>query len=226
MRGVLTATLLAILLAVAVPAMAQNSYVYAVHGIPGSNGFPVDIAVDGNCAVTGFTFGTVGGPLTLPAGPHLVQIYVANSMNPCSGTPALTATPNLEAGKTYALAAHLTASAAPTLSGFEIDLSKTAPGQGRFILHHTAAAPAVDVTVYRGDGGGKAPSVTVSGFANGSQAPAAFRLGDWRATLSVNGTVVYGPTQLTLKPKTAQLIFAVGVFPDSFTYIVKEIPIF
>jgi len=38
--------------------------------------------------------------------------------------------------------------------------------------------------------------------------------------------VVFGPTPLNLKPKTAQLIFAAGVFPDSFTYIVKEIPIF
>lgn len=226
MRRVLTATLFAVFLAAAVPATAQNAYVYAVHGIPGTNGFPVDIAVDGNCAVTGFTFGTVGGPLTLPAGAHLVQIYVANSITPCSGSAALTANPNLQAGKTYALVAHLTELRDPTISGFEIDLSKTAPGQGRFILHHTAAAPAVDVTVYRGEGNGKAPSVTVPGFANGHQVPAAFRPGDWYATLSAGGTVVYGPTPLNLKPKTAQLIFAVGVFPDSFTYIVKEIPIF
>lgn len=157
MRKVVTASLFTFLLALALPAAAQNAYVYAVHGIPGLNGFPVDIAVDGNCAVTGFTFGTVGGPLTLPAGPHLVQIYVANSMSPCSGSAALSANPNLEAGKTYALAAHLTANGDPTLSGFEIDLSRTKPGQGRFILHHTAAAPAVDVTVYRGEGNGKAP---------------------------------------------------------------------
>lgn len=226
MRKVLTATLFAILLAAAVPAMAQNAYVYAVHGIPGTNGFPVDIAVDGNCAVTGFTFGAVGGPLTLPAGPHLVQIFVANSIAPCSGAAALTANPNLAAGRTYALVAHLTAAAAPMLSGFEIDLSKPAPGQGRFILHHTAAAPAVDVSVFRGDGNGKAPSVTVPGFANGDQVPAEFRPGDWSASLSVGGAVVFGPTMLNLKPRTAQLIFAVGVFPDSFTYIVKEIPIF
>lgn len=226
MRTVLTATLFTLLLAVAVPAVAQSSYVYAVHGIPGANGFPVDISVDGNCAVTGFTFGTVGGPLTLPPGMHVVSIFVANSMNPCSGTAALTASPSLDAGKTYALVAHLTANGQPTLSGFELDLSKTAPGQGRFILHHTAAAPAVDVTVYRGEGNGKAPSVTVPNFTNGDQVPAAFRPGDWYATLSVAGTVVFGPTPLHLKPKTAQLVFAVGVFPESFTYIVKEIALF
>ncbi len=133
---------------------------------------------------------------------------------------------NLEAGKTCALAAHLTAGASPTLSGFVLDRSMTKPGQGRFILHHTAAAPEVDVTVYRGEGNGNAPSVTAPGFANGDQVPAEFCPGDWKATLWVGGNVVYGPTLLTLKPKAAQVIFAVGVFPDSFTYIVKEIPIF
>ncbi len=226
MRKVITASLFAILLALAVPATAQNAYVYAVHGIPGQNGFPVDIAVDGNCAVTGFTFGSVGGPLTLPAGTRFVAIYAANSMNPCSGSPALTATPNLTAGMTYALVAHLKEDGSPTLSGFGIDLSRTQPGQGRFILHHTAAAPAVDVTVNRGDGKGNAPSATIPGFTNGDQVPAEFRPGDWYATLSVGGSPVIGPTLLNLKPKTAQLIFAVGIFPDSFTYIVKEIQIF
>lgn len=222
----IAATLFAFLIALAVPAAAQNAYVYAVHGVPGANGFPVDIAVNGNCALQGFTFGTVAGPLTLPAGTYSVEIFVANSTNPCSGPAALSATPTLEAGKTYALAAHLTAGGSPTLSGFVLDLSMTKPGQGRFILHHTAAAPEVDVTVYRGEGSGNAPSVSVPGFANGDQVPAEFRPGDWKATLSVGGNVVFGPTLLTLKPKTAQVIFAVGVFPDSFTYIVKEIPIF
>lgn len=206
--------------------MAQNAHVHAVHGIPGANGFPVDIAVNGTCAVQGFTFGSVAGALTLPAGTHKVEIFIANSMTPCSGSAALSATPMLEAGTTYALVAHLTADGTPKLSGFALDLSMTKPGQGRFILHHTAAAPEVDVTVYRGEGSGKAPSVSVTGFANGDQVPAEFRPGDWKATLSVGGNVVFGPTLLRLKPKTAQVIFAVGVFPDSLTYIVKEIALY
>lgn len=226
MRKVVVASLFAFLIALAVPAAAQSAYVYAVHGIPGTNGFPVDIAVNGNCAIRGFAFGSVAGPLTLPAGTYNVEIFAANTVTPCWGTPALSASPLLEAGKTYALTAHLTADGNPTLSGFVLDLSMTKPGQGRFILHHTAAAPEVDVTAYRGEGNGNAPSVTVPGFANGDQVSAEFRPGDWKATLSVGGNVVFGPTLLTLKPKTAQAIFAVGVFPDSFTYIVREIPIF
>ena len=209
-------------LASASPASAQ-SYVYAVHGIPGDNGFPVDIAVDGSCVVKGFTFGTVGGPLSLSGGAHTVDIYAANTLNPCSGSAALSATPSLVNGKTYALVAHLTAGSAPTLSGFELDVSRPAPGKGRFVLHHTAAAPAVDVRVFRGDGMGNSPSVSVPGFENGNQVPAEFNAGEWNATLSVGGGVVFGPTTLNLKPKTVKLIFAVGVFPDSFQYIVKEI---
>lgn len=216
MRNVVVALLSAFLLAMAVPAASQNAHVYAVHGIPGANGFPVDIAVNGNCALTGFTFGSVAGPITLPAGTYNAQVFAAHAMNPCSGPGALSTVPALESGKTYALAAHLTA-ADPTLSRSVLDLSKTAPGKGRFILHHTAAAPKVDVTVYRGEGNGNASSVAVPGFASGDQVSAEFRPGDWKATLSAVGNVVFGPTLLTLKPKTAQVIFAVGVFPDSFT---------
>lgn len=226
MRNLMMKSVFALaLVASALPVSAQTAYVYAVHGIPGANGFPVDISVDGACAVTGFTFGSVGGPLSLSAGAHTVNIYAANTTTPCTGAPALTATPTLDNGKTYALVAHLTAGGSPTLAGFAIDLSKNSAGNGRFILHHTAAAPAVDVTVNRGDGGGRAPSVTIPHFANGDQVGAEFRPGDWKATLSVSGTPVFGPTLLTLAPKTAQLVFAVGVFPDSFTYIVKVIPI-
>jgi hypothetical protein len=212
-----------VLVAIALPAHAQMAYVYAVHGIPGANGFPVDIAVDGNCAVKGFTFGNVGGPLSLSAGTHFVQVFAANTTNPCSGSAALTASPNLMAGKTYALAAHLTAAGDPTLSGFELNLSRTSPGAGRFIVHHTAAAPCVTVGVARGDNTNHA--VQIPNFCNGSQVPAEFRPGDWNITLSLAGSPVFGPTLVNLKPKTAQLIFAVGVFPDTFTYIVKTIPI-
>jgi hypothetical protein len=204
---------------------AQPAYVYAVHGIPGDNGLPVDISVDGACVVTGFTFGNVGGPLSLPAGTYNVGIHLANSLTPCGNAAVLTASPTLAAGNSYALVAHLTEAAGLKLSGFALDLSKTAPGSGRFILHHTAAAPAVDVNVFRGDGNGRAPSVPVPGFKNGDQVPAEFRAGEWNATLSVGGQTVFGPTALVLKPKTAKLVFAVGVFPDSFTYIVKDIAI-
>lgn len=185
MRKVVVALFFAFLIALAVPAAAQNAYVYAAHGIPGDNGFPVDIAVNGTCAITGFTFGSVAGPLSLPAGTYNVGIFAANTVTPCSGTPALSAAPMLEAAKTYALAAHLTAGGSPTLSGFVLDVSKTAPGKGRFILHHTAAAPEVDVTVNRGEGNGNAPTVNVPGFANGDRVAAESRPGDWKASLSV-----------------------------------------
>ncbi len=225
MRTVLLACLVALaLVATPLPAAQNMAYVYAVHGIPGANGFPVDIAVDGVCAVQGFTFGNVGGPLSLEAGARNVRIYASNTMMPCSGAPALEASPFLAAGNTYALVAHLTEAGVPTVTGFELDLSKTTSGTGRFILHHTAAAPCVDVDVARNQGRGRVPSVSVPGFCNGTQVPAEFRPGNWQATLSVDGNSVFGPTQLNLQPNTAQLIFAVGVFPDSFTYIVKTVP--
>jgi len=48
---------------------ANNAYLYVVHGIPGRDisdslnpGLPVDILVDGECAVRGLTFGNTNGP--------------------------------------------------------------------------------------------------------------------------------------------------------------------
>jgi hypothetical protein len=122
------------------------------------------------------------------------------------------------------IVARLTAAGAPVISVFVNDVSRTAPGQGRVVLHHTAQAPAVDVRAFRGDGKGNAPSISVPGFANGAQVPAEVRPGNWQATLSAGGAVVFGPATLNFQPNTVQLVYAIGTFPDSFTLVTKTIP--
>ncbi len=46
------------------------------------------------------------------------------------------------------------------------------------------------------------------------------------ATLAADEDAAFGPTTLKRKPGTVRLVFAVGEFPDTFTYIVNEIPTF
>lgn len=232
MRPILSAIAMAMLLAVASQAVPSQAFVYAVHGIPGQNGLPVDVKVNDICALQGFTFGNVAGPLALPAGSYKVTISPANSTNPCGEHPLLEGTFDLDSGNTYALVAHLAPGAMPMdqpsakLSAFTLDLRRPGAGLSRLIVHHTAAAPQVDVNVFRGDGSMGVPSAVIREFANGDQETAEFRPGNWRVVLSYLNSPVFGPTQIQLKPRTALVVFAAGVFPDTFTYITREIPIF
>lgn len=215
------------------PLHAGEATLYAVHGIPGTAlGAPttdlaVDVAGNGACvgALNSFNFGEIRGPLTLPApASYTIEIKPANSLTPCANATLLSTQAALGSGANVSLVAHLSAAGLPMLTAFANDISATAAGQGRLILHHTAQAPAVDARLFRGDGAGKSPAALVPGFANGAQIVAEFRPGDWQATLSVGSSVVFGPATLTLQPRTVQLVYAVGIFPDSFTLLSRTIP--
>ncbi len=233
MRKVFQLILTLTLAGAAAPALAGDAMVYAVHGIPGTalalptTDLPVDVAVNGNCvpALQGLNFGEIRGPLPLPApAVYLVEIKPANPLAPCSEATLLSTNVAVQPDINAGIVAHLTEGGAPNLAVFVNDVTNPGAGKGRFIVHHAAQAPAVDLRVFRGDGLGNSPAVAIPGFANGAQVAADFRPGDWQVTLSVGGTVVFGPATLTLQPKTAQLVYAIGVFPDSFTVITKTIP--
>lgn len=181
-------------------AAAQTASIYVVHGIPGTNGFPVDVQVTGPgvtaCPVQGLTFGEIRGPLALPAGSYVFDIKAANAMAPCSGATALSTGAAVSAGASVTAVAHLTAGAppAPTVSLFVNAVAAgTAPGAGRVTVHHTAAAPAVDVSVQRGKGSA-APAV-IPNLSNGNSATADLLAGNWFASLAPAGSsaTVFGP---------------------------------
>jgi hypothetical protein len=215
------------------PAYAAEAMIYAVHGIPGTalgvptTDLPVDVSVNGVCvpALNGFNFGQIRGPLALPApANYTVEIKPADALQPCSRTTLLSTVAAVTPGINASIVAHLTAVGVPNLAVFVNDTSPTGPGEGRFLLHHAAQAPAVDARVFRGVGAGASPAVSVPGFANGAQVGAQFRPGQWLATLSAGGSVVFGPAELKSQPNTVQLVYAIGTFPDSFTVITKTIP--
>lgn len=198
---------------------SSGANVYVIHGIPGANGFPVDVSVNGACALPGFLFGQRVGPLSLPAGNYTIAVH-APSDGAC-GQPAAIGpvTLSFADGDNKTIIAHLTEAGAPTASVFNNDYSPTGRGKARMVAHHTAAAPAVDVVIARDYyGGGR--RMTVPGFSNGDQISAEVRPGDWQVTLELGGAPVYGPTTLTLKPFTAYEIYAVGTFPSTFQYLV------
>jgi hypothetical protein len=96
----------------------------------------------------------------------------------------------------------------------------------RLIVHHTAAAPAVDVTVSRDAYSPMAPKLFIGDFANGDQVMTETRPGTWYVSLSPagTGTTVVGPVPLELKPFTAYLVYAVGSLTNNtFTFIIEPV---
>ena len=221
--------------------------IYIVHGIPGHDlsttldpALPVDIQVDGSiCLVTGLKFGDIAGPFTIPANTYSVAILAANTVAPCTGTTLLgPASVTITAGENASVVAYLSATGAPGVKKFENDLSPTPNGDSRLIVQHTAAAPAVDITVARDKNEysewpyarkiGVLRNVSNSQQASPlipSGAPNNFPLTQVTFTPAGATNPVIGPYFFQLVPHTAYLIYAVGsLSTGSFTVISKAIP--
>jgi hypothetical protein len=216
----------------ALPAAAQNAKVYAIHGIPGGDlgldaALPVDIAVNGACAITNFRFGQILGPISLPAPGNYTFEIKAAAATPCAN-PTLIGAANVPfaAGETATVIAHLTESGGLTASKFTNNVSRISAGRARIAAHHTAAAPAVDVVVSRDIYDPTAPTVTVPNFVNGDDVDAMIQPGNWQAALKLAGTntIALGPAKLQLRPYTAYFVYAVGsASTGSLTFLVNTI---
>jgi len=191
-----------------------DASVYVIHGINGrdlglpSSSLPVDVSVNGACALTGFTFGQIVGPLALPAGTYAIAISLANASQPCGNAPVIAADVPFAAGENATVIAHLSAASAPTASKFVNDLSNPGIAKGRVSVRHTAAAPAVDVKVSRG----ARQIATIAGLTNGNQADAVLPFGTYNASLFVSGTDTraLGPAGFLSLPKRLTVVYAVG----------------
>ena len=193
-------------LAIAPAAAAQETgSVYVVHGIPNT---PVDVYVDGARALDDFAPGTSAGPVDLPAGARDVAIFPADAADG-SGSPLLSASPQLAVGGNVTLVAHLDAGGKPTVTPFVNDVSSVPAGQARVVLRHTAAAPAVDVLA-----GG---SPVVNGLTNPNEASLQVPAGTIPAAVAAAGTTdpVIGPADLDLQEGTATFVHAIGSLQDN-----------
>jgi hypothetical protein len=216
MRRPLVATATAAV-AIAFPApldaQAETATVVVVHGIPNT---PVDVYVNGNVTLEDFAFETVTDPLSLPPGTHELAVRAAGA-DP-SDPPLLSASADLAAGNNVSIIAHLSDDGDPTLTPFVNDTSPTAPGEGRIIVRHTAAAPAVDVLA------GGNPVFT--DLTNPNEAAADLPAGTVTATVALAGTTepVIGPADMAIAAGMATIIYAVGSAPDgNLTVIVQTI---
>lgn len=236
MRKVLVvAVLLGILLAVFVPSVGATSgtaQVYVVHGIPGkdlglpTNDLPVDIKVAGACAITNFTFGTIAGPVELPAGTYKIDISLSDGA--CGNAPVISERVLVGTSENLSLVAYLREGGVPGLVKFTNYVGPLRDGKSRLLVHHTANAPRVDITLKR-------PYLDYTSYRFRNVANAYVQYGQINTTIN-NGawdvrifpagvnTPVFGPLSLNLASRKIYLVYAVGSLKNStFTLLAKAI---
>ncbi len=210
-------TLLAIMALLAVPSAAfaqDDGTVTVVHGVPD---LEVDVWVNGDATLPGFTFGTVTDPLTLPAGDYDIEIYPAGT-DPDGNEPALADTVTLPAGANASIVAHLDAGGAPTLSVFVNDISAIAAGNGRVTARHVAAAPTVDILAN--------DAVLFGGVSNPAEGVADVPAATYDVKIVPTGATepVVFQTDLAVPEGTNVIVYAIGSLDGgSFTVAAQAI---
>lgn len=215
MKKLFVALVAIALLAVPGAALAQDDgTVTVVHGVPDLD---VDIWVNGEATLPGFTFGTVSDALTLPAGDYDIEIYAAGT-DPEGNDPALADTVTLPAGANASIVAHLDADGNPMLSVFVNDTSTIEAGNGRVTARHTAAAPAVDV--WAGD------SPLFENVSNPQEGVVDVPADTYPVSIVPTGETepVVFETDLDVPEGTNVIVYAVGSLDDgSFTVLAQSI---
>jgi hypothetical protein len=141
LRLALLAMVLTVVPALGAFAQSDEGQVIVVHGVPD---LTVDVYVNGDLTFEDFTYGSVEGPLALPAGSYDIEIYAADA-DPEADDPALTGSADLPAGAAATIAAYLNAEGAPTLGVFVENTDAIAAGEARVTARHLAEFGAVDV---------------------------------------------------------------------------------
>lgn len=189
----------AIALAPAAVAQEGNASVVVVHGIPDT---PVDVYVNDELTLDDFAFGTVTDALSLPAGDYGIDVRAADAE--ANADPILTADATLTGGANVSIVAHLDEAGAPKITPFVNDTAPVAAGNGRLVVRHTAAAPAVDVLA------GGTPTFTA--LTNPNEAKADLPAGTVSAAVALAGTTdpVIGPADVPVTEGSATIVYAVG----------------
>ena len=213
----ISALLMALSLFPAVAGAQDTGNVTVVHGVPGESDFPVDIYVNGDLTLEGFTFTQVAGPLELPAGDYDIEVYAAGA-DASAEDPALSSTVTLPGGADATILANLDADGAPGLSVFVNDISAIDAGNGRVTVRHTAAAPNVDVLA-----GG---DVLFGDVANGAEGVADVPAGTYPVAVVPAGATepVVFETDLAVPEGSNVIVHAIGDLEGgSFAVAVQQI---
>ncbi len=217
-------------------AVAASSTAYAGDGgtgnltvIHGISGLPeaVDVYANGG-KLFSFDFGSVQGPLALPAGSYDLEVKLGTNV-------VLSGTANVEDGKNYTVVAHFTHTGSEPgikLSVFENTTTPICDKQSRLTVRHLADAPAVDGVVSRGATSTRnfvsTPNLASSEGGNNQGGALDFKSGTYSAQLYVAGTTTsaFNSGKLKLEGGVSYIAYAIGSLPDNtFTVYIQTIDV-
>lgn len=196
-------------------ASAADASLNVVHGIPGVD---VEVCVNGDVAIPGFTPGEVVTGVALPAGAYDVKIVAAGDT--CDDAAILEATGvELASDRNYTAIAYLSEDGTPTLGLFRNNVRPVPARSARVTIRHTAAAPAVDVWANGG--------VLLQDVPNGASATMRVPAGVYAAWVSLPGdhAPVIGPAVLKLAKGTAYQVYAWGNADAGYDLAVVGVPV-
>lgn len=185
------------------PAQAPDTGgVVLVHGF---RGLVADIRVDGQDVLRGFEPERATDVLTLPAGPHAVEVRASDDPD---GEPLLAGEVTVIADARISAVVHEDRSGEPTLSVFRDDVSQVPAGQSRVVVRHTAAAPAIDIAL---DG---EPAATDLG--NGDERAAEVAADTYEVSVSEagSGDELASPEQVPFTEGSANFMYLIGSRQD------------
>jgi hypothetical protein len=226
--------LVAVLLALATPALAQsgNAEVFIVHGIPAADvagapsGLPVDVSVGGSCLLPNFTFGQIVGSFHLAPGTYSVAVHFP-ATGRCTSAPVIgPAQIPFNAGENSTVIAHLNGSGGLTASKFVNNLSTTPANRARVTVFHTANAPAVDLYFTTQFGSATATRGLATSVVNGESAtiPVTGTATQFAITAAGATAAAFGPQVLGLQPNKAYFLYVVGSLANnSLGVIAKDV---
>jgi hypothetical protein len=176
---------------------ADTAEIYVVQGLPDQS---LDVSVDGKSVETGVDTAKVVGPFDVEPGRRTVTFTDG-------GDVVLERALTIDASSSSDVVAHLpaSASAAPTVTVFDNDLSGVPRGKAKLTVAHTAAVPPADIRV---DG-----KVLFENVANGEELTLVVPADTYSVDIvptGQDGPAVLGPLDLKVEAGGLDRVFAVG----------------
>ena len=214
------------------PASGQSTTasVIIIHGLPGGDlqqpaDLPVDISVDGACALTRVTYKSIIGPLSIPEGTRSIVVHYP-ATGTCSSAAAIgPAAVPFNGGENATIIAHVGPDGAPTASKFANNFGATPAGRARATVHHTANAPAVDIYLTRAFGNAASTIALTTGLVPGEQTvlPIPGERQSLAITAAGSTTAAFGPAGLGLSPNNVYSLYVVGSLTNRTLDVIADV---
>jgi hypothetical protein len=187
--------------------LAQQPAPASVTLVHGVRGLIADVYLDGALALPAFEPERTTDALSIPAGPHTVDVRTAGAA--ADSAPVVSASVDLPPGGQFSAVVHLAQDGSPTVTLYPDEATAVAAGNARVIVRHAAAAPPIDVNL---DGSQVAAALPNTGQANTDTAPGSHTV---EVALGGAGTPALPPEDVPTTEGASTVLYLVGSANDN-----------